>query len=54
MEQSTKGGIRKNAGRKKATDPKQSIFCFIPTSVIEKHGGKKVLKEKLEKFANEI
>ena len=47
-EQSTKGGRRSNAGRKKSTDPKKAIFLFIPISKINKIGGEKVLKTILE------
>lgn len=55
MEQvTTKGGVRRNAGRKPSTDKKVSIFCFIPTSTITKVGDKKKVKELLENYAKTL
>lgn len=43
-----RGGARPGAGRKEEKDKKQSIFLWLKTSSIKKHGGKKALKRKLE------
>lgn len=43
-----RGGARPGAGRKEEKDKKQSVFIWLKTSVIKKHGGKKALKRRLE------
>jgi hypothetical protein len=43
----TKGGARKNSGRKPVEDKKQPVTLFIPKSVIEHHGGADALKTAL-------
>jgi hypothetical protein len=40
MKEKQKGGVRKGAGRKPSTDPKQPITIFVETSKIESFGGK--------------
>ncbi len=43
-----RGGARPGAGRKTEKDKKQSIFIWLKTSSIKKHGGKVALKRRLE------
>jgi len=44
---SNKGGKRSNCGRKPVADKKVQLWLFIRQSVIEKHGGKELLRAKL-------
>ena len=48
----TRGGKRKNSGRKPVSDKKVQVSLYVEESKIKKHGGADALKAKIYKYVS--
>lgn len=42
MEQTKRGGVRSNAGRKKSPNPKKAVTLYLEKSIIDQYGLKEL------------